>query len=256
VAQRGQADWWQTLYDDIVAEAFLVRKDQDELRATGAFLSRELNLAPGGSLFDQCCGVGTLSHELGRQGVRVVGVDQSPLYVARAKREAERLGLDCAFHVGDAFTFTPDDPTDAAVNWGTSFGNADDDRNRAMLRRAFETLQPGGRFALDYQHVPRVLRQFQPTLLHRVEGERGETLILRESSVDLPQGTLDQRWTFLLPDGTRHHRRSAVRLYMPHELAGMLRTCGFEDVRSFGGVGGEPLTLDSPRCILVARRPA
>ena len=244
------ADWWAPLYDDIVAEALLVRKDQRELDLTVSFLRERLGLAAGSAVFDQCCGVGSLSEPLARSGARVVGVDQCAAYIDRARTAT--AGLDAVFHVGDAREFTPPEPADAAVNWGTSFGNADEDGNRAMLRRAFETLRPGGRFALDYQHVPRVLRTFQPARLHRLPDE---TLIVRESEIDLPQGTLNQRWTFLLPGGERRVRHSRVRLYLPHELAALARACGFADPTFYGGIAGEPLSLDSPRCILIVRRP-
>jgi hypothetical protein len=66
---------------------------------------------------------------------------------------------------------------------------------------------------------------------------------------------LAQRWTFVAPDGRRTVRRTAVRLYLPHTLAEMLERSGFADVTFHGGVRGEALALDSPRCILVARRP-
>lgn len=247
--------WWQSLYDDVVAEVFLVRRDPDELQATVAFLRDHLGLDAGKTLFDQCCGIGSLAVPLARAGIRIVGVDQCASYIARARGEANQSGLPCDFHHADAFTFVPNQPMDAAVNWGTSFGNADDERNREMLLRAFQTLRPGGRFALDYQHVPRVLRTFQPCLLHRLTREGEETIILRESELDLPQGTLRQRWMLLFSDGRRLLRQSVVRLYLPAELAAMVRACGFEEITFHGGVRGEALSLDSPRCILVARRP-
>ncbi len=247
-------DWWQSLYDDIIAELLLVRKDRDELDATVAFLRDRLRLVAGATLFDQCCGVGALALPLARAGVRVVGVDQSAAYVERARRVARDEGLPCQFHVGDAFTFRPDCAADAAVNWATSFGNADDGRNQEMLRRAYETLRPGGWFALDFQNVPRLLRHFQSYLVH--DQGPGGAMLVRESSLDLAGGALLQRWTVVRPDGGRQVRHSAVRLYLPHQLAGMLHECGFADVTFHGGVRGEPLSLDSPRCVLIARRPA
>jgi SAM-dependent methyltransferase len=248
-------NWWQSLYDDIVAELFLVRKDQEELDATVAFLRERLRLGPGALAFDQGCGIGSLALPLARAGVGIVGVDQAAAYVERARAAADAEGLPCSFHAADAITFVPSRPCDGAFNWATSFGNADDVRNQQMLRCALRTLKPGGRFALDYQHVPRVLRDFQQCLVRRHVDERGETVLLRESEADLAAGALCQRWTFLFPDGRRVVRHSAVRLYLPHALADMLRACGFVDLEFHGGVRGEPLTLDSPRCILVARRP-
>ena len=73
---------------------------------------------------------------------------------------------------------------------------------------------------------------------------------------DLAAGALRQRWTFVLPDGTRRERHSLVRLYLPHELARLLAEAGFDAVEFLGGIDGEPLELDSPRCIALARRPA
>ena len=247
--------WWSSLYDDIVAEILLVRKDEDELRATVEFLCDRLGLRPGTAVLDQGCGIGSLALPLARRGVRVVGVDQCARYVELASRAVAAEGLDCRFHVGDARDFVPDQPVDAVVNWYTSFGHADDAGDRRLLERAFEALRPGGWLALDYQHVARVLRQFQPVLLHRHAGAGGETLLVRESRLDLAGGALVQRWTFLFPDGRREERHSRIKLYLPHALGAMLRACGFADMRFVGGVGGEELTLDSPRCIALARRP-
>lgn len=249
------ADWWQPLYDDTVAEMFLVRKDE-VLRATVAFLREQLDLGPNRSVFDQCCGIGSLSIPLARTGVRVVGVDQSAAYIQRARVEARTANLPCTFLPGDAIDFVPAEPCDAAFNWETGFGNADDVRNQQMLQRVFEALKPGGRFLLDYQNVPRILRHFQECLVHRQTMPAGEVLLLRESTIDLPGGWLRQHWTFLMPDGRRCQRATAVRLYLPHDLAAMLRRCGFQDITFHGGVRGEPLGLDSPRCICAARRPS
>ena len=248
--------WWQTLYDDTVAEVLLLRRDPAETAATVRFLRDVLGLGPGASAFDQCCGTGTLALPLAEAGVRVTGVDQSEDYVRRATEEAGRRGLPCRFVAADAFAFAAPQPCDAAFNWNTGFGNHQDDgRNRDMLRRAFESLRPGGRFALDYQHVPRILRHFQRCLTHRLPTPAGDVIVLRESTADLAAGALRQRWTFLLPDGRRRERQSLVRLYLPHELAGLLAAAGFADVEFFGGTDGRPLDLDSPRCIALARRP-
>jgi SAM-dependent methyltransferase len=248
------ADWWQSLYDDTVAEMFLVRQDPEELAATVAFLRDRLRLVQGDLVFDQGCGIGSLALPLARAGMHVVGVDQAGHYVQRARAEAAAEGLACEFVAADAVDFVPEQPCAGAFNWGTSFGNADDGRNLRMLHRVYQTLRPGGWFALDYQHVARVLQRFQACLVRRHAGPEGETVLLRESTLDLAGGSLRQRWTFLFPDGRRAVRHSAVRLYLPRALADMLVACGFGEVEFHGGVRGEPLTPDSPRCILVARR--
>jgi SAM-dependent methyltransferase len=248
-------DWWETLYDDIVADMLLVRKDPQELQATIAFLTYRLGLAPGRVVFDQCCGTGSVAIPLAATGVRVIGVDQCGGYIQRAQQEARSAGATCDFHHADGFEFLPTVACDAAFNWATSFGYADDARNLRMLQRALEALKPGGRFALDYHNVPRLLRRFQECFVQRHTVAAGEVILLRESTLDLPGGRLLQRWSFVLPDGRRTVRNTAVRLYLPHLLAELLSRCGFVDVALHGSVRGEPIGPDSPRCILVARRP-
>ena len=77
--------------------------------------------------------------------------------------------------------------------------------------------------------------------------KRGETVLLRESMVDLAGGALRQRWTFLFPDGRRDVRHSAVRLYMPHVLAEMLGEMGY-DVCAIASTEEEAVA-DATRCL-------
>src|SRR5262245_23654662 len=117
------ADWWADFFDDTLAEMFLVRADEGELTATLAFLTERLALGSGSMVFDQCCGIGSLSIPLARRGIRVVGVDQCAAYVERARRES--AGLPATYEVGDALAFTPAGPCDGAFNWYSSFGYAE-----------------------------------------------------------------------------------------------------------------------------------
>jgi SAM-dependent methyltransferase len=249
------SDWWESFYDETLTELFLVR-EPGELEATLGFLSDRLGLGPGAVVYDQCCGIGSLSIPLAERGMNVVGLDLCEVYVRRARATAAALGLSCAFHHGDAFDFVPARPCDAAFNWYTSFGYAaEDERNRLMLQRAFDALRPGGRFALDFPNMVQLLREFQPCTLRRRGTDGQEVLLLREGRLDLEGGFLKQVWTCLMPDGRRWSRPSRVRLYLPHQLADLLGQCGFRDVHLAGGVRGEALSPTSPRCICLARRP-
>jgi len=44
-------------------------------------------------------------------------------------------------------------------------------------------------------------------------------------------------------------------MWLPHDIVRLLGECGFTDAQIFGSVHGERFTLDSRRCIVVARRP-
>ena len=248
-------NWWKTLYDHNLAEILLVRADPHETTRTILFLENVLQLQPGCRIFDQCCGIGTLSIALAETKYRVVGVDQCDAYIARAKRDAQAISADLDFFAGDAFEFVPGQPMHAAFNWWTSFGYAHDDAiNARMLARAFESLVDGGRFALDFMNVTGLFRHFQRDTILRRSTPQGELLLTRESKLDLARGVLLKEWTYFLANGERVSHSSEVRLYQPVDLQRMLESVGFCNVRFYGDIEAGPLTIDSPRCIAVAQK--
>jgi len=247
--------WWEPLYDDLLAELFLVRVDPAELEATLGFLARALALEPGHRVFDQCCGIGSLAVPLAERGLDVVCVDQAERYIARVAEAARAREVTLDLHAADAHDFVTPAPCHAAFNWWTSFGYTPDDAHNArMFARVHDSLLPGGRFALDTLHLPGVLRHFQRDVVTHRNTAQGEVTLWRQTELELEDGMMAKRWTYFLPDGTQRVHQSRVRLYLPHQLRAMLEAQGFEELRFYGSVQGEPLALDSPRCICVARR--
>lgn len=294
--------WWADLYDDLLADQLLER-DEGTVEPTLDFLFDRLDLRAGDSVYDQCCGIGSLTVPLAARGLAAIGVDQAAGYVERARRDATNAGVaaesqsvaqvssatvglpsgtahptplpeldpetrrpltgdQCEFPNGtatftaaDACEFVPPAPVDAVFNWWTSFGYGTDAENQRMLDRAFESLRPGGRFALDTMNLPGVLRSFQrDTVLHR-DTPRGRVLLLRETTIDLPSGRMLKDWTYFVNGRLETRHRSSVRLYLPDAVAAMLATAGFTGIELLGDLTGAALTLDSPRLIALARRP-
>ncbi|MHC4080893.1 MAG: class I SAM-dependent methyltransferase [Planctomycetota bacterium] len=250
--------WWHAFFDWTYAEFGLTDPDPEHIATTVEFLHRVLELSEGLCVFDQCCGVGRLSLPLARRGVRVIGVDQTAAYIEQARQEARDEGLPAEFHCGDAFEFVTERPCDTAVNWFTSFGYHErDEVNARMLRCAYDSLRPGGRFVVDYLNLPRVFRRFQHRSWHGADPASTDKVIVAEEPVpDFARGMIDSVWTFIYPDGSREQRRISIRMYLPHEIVGLLKRCGFDAVELFGSIEGEPFGLDTARCIAVARKPA
>ncbi|HXU00375.1 MAG TPA: class I SAM-dependent methyltransferase [Polyangia bacterium] len=237
--------WWRELYDERVAAVLLDAVDDAESEATADFLVERLGLRAGDRVLDQCAGTGRLSAPLAARGLAVVAVEQADAYVRAIRERAPAVEA----LAGDAFEFVARPPCAAAFNWWTSFGYlADDADNIRMLRRAFESVQPGGRFALDFLNVPQIFRSFRG---HEVTQRAGLTLT-RDTRLDLARGLMHKRWQ-IDPGGIV--RDTTVRAYQPHELVRLAEQAGFTDVALVGSIRGEPLELDSRRCILLARRP-
>lgn len=253
MAIHASADWWTAFYDDLYADLFLVR-EYEEIDAIARFIINRLKIQPGDRALDQCCGIGHVAIALARRGVSVVGIDRCEAYLRRAEVTAHEVGVSCSFVREDAFEYVPAEPCAAAFNWHTSFGYAEDARNAGMLRCAFDALQPGGRFALDYPHVDHLLRNFQKRIEYRHNHPTGEIVVTRESELDSRREHLFQQWTFETPRG-RHTRVSRLRLYTPDQLGEMLQQIGFGDVDFRGGTHDEALAPEAHRCICLARKP-
>ena len=275
--------WWQSFYDDTPFELYMVRTNQAELEESIAFLREKLHLTAGATIFDQCCGFGAMSIPLAERGFRMFGADLCKKYIAMAKKAvASKSGnsnkakvakgksakaktrksaaspqkLDATFAVADAFDFVPRVACDAAFNWYTSFGYAnEDEQNMKMVARAFAALKPGGYYALDFLNMPMIMQAFKSSMSTTLHSPQGDIVQTRQCSFDLYKGTMEQHWTWAMPDGKELTQNSTLRAYMPCDLVAMFKRVGFVDVQLYGGTDGSPLTADSGRCIVVARKP-
>lgn len=249
-----EKNWCEDFFDDFFAEHHLVRTDKTELDKTVSFLEEQLRLQPGQTVFDQCCGVGSLSAALASKGCAVTGVDLIPSYVERARRAAP----SCRFEAGDAHAYVTPEPCDAAINWWTSFGyTPDDEKNMEMLRCIHQSLKPGGRFALDYMNAPQRLREFGNGAYARSETKKGGCTSVWESRLDRQSRMIVKTWRYRCADGKEVVRQGGgAKLYTQEDLKKMFHACGFSNLRFYGSVAGEALTDASPRCIVVAEKEA
>lgn len=100
-------------------------------------------------------------------------------------------------------------------------------------------------------NVPGLYRHFLPHVVTR----NGDVTLVRESTINLTANTIYKEWTYFLPDGQRTVHHSSVRLYDPAALRRLFETAGFEEIKFYGDIDESPLTLNSPRCIITARKP-
>lgn len=248
--------WWTKFYDQHLATLLLVPASGKEVLQTCDFLEKVLKLNPEDRIFDQCCGTGRLSIELGLRDFSITGIDQADIYIQQAKRDATTHKIDAHYATADAFIYETDKLCDAAFNWWTSFGYSDDDQqNVKMLQRAYTSLRPGGLFALDYMNVPNLYRNFQPSMITRRKTDDGELVLLRESRIDSQLDILHKKWTYHLPSGEKVEHDSSTRLYTPRQLRQLFMESGFHDMHFYGDTDYSPLSLQSPRCIITGNKP-
>lgn len=233
-------------------EAYLAlypHRDETEARAGVRLLLEVGEPDPAHPVLDLACGAGRHLPALRGAGLHAVGTDLSlPLL-----REARcRTGTDEPALVRGDMRRLPFAARafGAVANFFTSFGyfatREEDARAVAEIARV---LRPGGVYLLDYLNAPRV----RDTLVPEEEAELDDRTVRQRRWLE--GDAVVKRIEILEPGEAPsvHHER--VRLYDPEELESLLREGGLEPRQRFGDYAGSEHAPDSPRLIVVGRRP-
>lgn len=247
----GADNWCADFFNDAFADHYLER-DAKFTELAADFLERHLALLPGMRVFDQCCGIGNVSHALARRGYRMTGIDLIPSYIARAAAAAAAEKLPCTFFTGDARMMAAPEPCDAAFNWWTSFGYFEEDaENRRMLQRVADSLKTGGRFVLDYMNREERIASFAGGTLLIAQTPEGRW----ESFFDRARDMVVKSWHYQDTEGRPVRKDgSGAKLYSTAQLENLLQQAGFTDVSFRGDWRGGAYTAASPRCIALAAK--
>lgn len=209
-----------------------------------------LEIDPGSTILDLCCGPGRQSHELARRGYRVTGVDRNDKYLEQAIQTArkERLGID--FVKEDMRRFKRAAAFDAIINYFTSFGYFENpDEERQVIDNIYASLKPGGRLLMEMVGKEIVARTYQA----RSWGEKdGKYLLLEQKPID--------NWAYIenrrivVGDGKKEEFKLILRLYSAQELATLLKSAGFAQVDIYGDIEGAPYDEKAKRLVAVAQK--
>ncbi len=218
-------------------------------------------------VLDAACGTGMHAIALAQRGFQASGADLSGGMVERARANAAQSGAGVEFHqagfgeLAHSFSSTAGSPAfDAVLCLGNSLPHATGPGAlEAALRDFAACLKPGGLLLLHNRNFDAVLavrnRWMEPQS-HR-EGER-EWLFLRFYDF-LPSGLIQFNLATLQHEGAGAWQQqtsgSLLRPLTQADLAGALPAAGFEGIRWFGGLGGEPYDADkSGNLVALARK--
>ena len=155
------APFYHLLYPDW--EASIARQS----RGAAAVLS-EFGVAPGSTILDAACGIGTQTLGLAQLGYRVTASDVSAGAVARARAEAESRGLVVAFAMADLRHLSKSfsDSFDAVVALDNAIPHLlSDDEIRTAFVECRRVLRPRGVLlvsARDYAAIERRSPDIRP----------------------------------------------------------------------------------------------
>lgn len=230
-----------TFYDSLAGDYHLMFDDWWASAAGQgdviAGLLGELGVAPGASVLDCTCGIGTQALPLAALGFRMTGTDLSTTAIERARAEAARRGLDVRLRAADVRTLTVDEPFDAIISADNSLPHLrTDDDLAAALASVRGALAPGGIFLASIRDYDTLVRDRVAGVMPRRHERDGERWIHGQAwtwAQDHRTVTFDLFMITRQADGSWNTavRTTTYRALLRHELTAALRAAGFVDLR-------------------------
>lgn len=206
----------------------------------------DLALASGGPVLEVGVGSGRVAVPMAIAGVRVVGIDSSPVMLELARERAAPHGVALELVEADMRDL-PDLGAFALVTvpFRAFLHLRDDEERLAVLRALRERLRPGGTLAFDVFHPDRIdIDQTQGRWIEREPGigeracwDEARRRLVLSVRADGVVAEMELWWV-----GARDWRA-------------LLERAGFERIRVHGWFDGRPLEPDATDSVWVAHRP-
>jgi SAM-dependent methyltransferase len=211
-----------------------------------------LDIQPGSSVLDLCCGIGRHSLELARRGYQVTGVDRTRGYIDKARKQAKEEGLDIEFVQGDMRFFSRSGAFDIAISMFTSFSYFEDPKeDKRVVENVFESLRPGGRFIIQMHGKETLAKIFKEKDWNEYKDDG--VIVLYERKVSQNWSWMENRW-IMLKGNKRIEHEISHRLYAGSELAALLRNCGFNQADVYGDLEGNPYDHTARQLVAVGHK--
>ena len=210
---------------------------------------RLLDLEPGMEVLDLACGHGRIANRLAQRGVRVTGLDVTPLFLEQARRDAAERSVEVDYVFGDMRSLPwPERRFECVISWFTSFGYFDDIGNQKVLSEAHRVLRRGGRLLIENNNLAELLSRWLPAVVVERDGD----FMIDRSTFEPATGRAVTERT-CVRDGQVRRFTYSVRMFIAVELEGWLVAAGFDGVDQVDH-GGAALTAGSGRMVSIAHK--
>ena len=233
-----QTDWFVRVKDDqwLLPE----RRASQE----GIEICERLGIGPGAKVYDCPCGDARISYQMALCGADVTGMDINPRFVKQAKERFQALGIAGRFTVGDMRNASYPGGCDVFLNWFNSFGYFSEEENQRHMRAMADCIRPGGFLLLEGPNPSHIIDNVKTKYEQNpAEVQQQWDESTRRMNITYP------------PEGEGEAVVVSIRIYDLEEYRALFQEAGLVLEESFGE-HFRPLTQDSMRMILVARKPA
>jgi SAM-dependent methyltransferase len=174
-----------------------------------------------------------------------------PGFLELARRDAEARGVQVDYRQGDMRHLEFEAEFERVMMLFTSFGYFEDEDNFHVLENVARALTPEGLFILDVPNRDMAMKNIHPVNFTEKNGD----LMIDRVSFDTLTGRLHNR-RIVIRNGVRKDKPFFVRLFNPTELRDWLLLAGMDIAQMYGGYDVSPISEDSRRMIVVAKRSA
>ncbi|MFC1553742.1 class I SAM-dependent methyltransferase [candidate division KSB1 bacterium] len=243
-------DWFKNWFGEDYLQVYSHR-NANESEVFINTLTGLIALKPGSSILDLCCGAGRYSILLAKKDFKVTGVDLSEVLIRSAKKKAADLKADVNFEVKDMRSIIYESEFDLIINMFTSFGYFESEaENEKVIRSVYRSLKTGSYFVLDYLNCAQIVTNLQPY----DEYKHNNILIQQYRKINRNNNRVEKTIKLIENEKEKTFFES-VRLYNPDDLKRMFKQNGFEIKYELGNYLGEEYCEESPRYILIGRKP-
>jgi len=242
-------DFFRSDYLNVYGHTFTEERAEKE----SSFVASALELKPGASVLDLCCGQGRHSVQLAKRGLKVTGLDLNPDYVKLARQAAQAAQVEIDTIAADMREIPFENKFDAIVNMYSSFGYLESEaEDLKVLESATKALKGGGRVLLDMLNREWAIDNYVQNDWHT--GADG-TLYVERRDLDLATSRMHVHFIVIDKNGGRRESIGHnIRLYTLTEMTRLLERVGVGVTAVFGGFDGEVYGIGTRRMIIVARK--
>jgi SAM-dependent methyltransferase len=239
-------EWYEESFREDYLKIY-AHRDEDQAEQELTSLLPYLPIKPGQRVLDLCCGQGRHSRWLAQQGLRVIGVDLSPVLLQEAIKKT--LNMDVQYMRGDVRKIPFFEEMDLVVNLFTSFGYfTHDEENEKVLTKVSQALKPNGTFLFDYLNPAYLKDHLVPFTEHNQE----DLNILQYRTIN---DEFVEKTIVIKEEGRERQYKEQVKLYRSEQLLRMLQRNHLEVVHLFGNYdGADYIEGSSPRMIFICRK--
>ena len=194
---------------------------------------RSLFASDGGEfhlLLDLCCGTGTLTVLLAKDGYEMIGADSSPDMLSVAREKAEETGVNVLFLCQSAEELDLYGTVDAAVSSLDSFNYLEPESLAEVLHRLYLFIRPGGLLIFDIRSKEWLKQLDGSTFVD----EDDDVLCLWRADYDEEEELIVYGMDLFSRSGMLWERQREEHVeyaYEVEEIVHLLTEAGFESVR-------------------------